>query len=114
MELKKEIMKKPKLLFIAGLTVTIYLIYSIILWIILFENNTGTFEEVKTLYLSFFPKFIQGARTLTFLNILLCLLSIVCFVFVKKYNKIRWINYTSVIILVINTIIILWLLFTLL
>ncbi|PGH39332.1 MAG: hypothetical protein CRN43_09725 [Candidatus Nephrothrix sp. EaCA] len=103
-----------KIFFTIGTLATSVAIYYVVLWIYLFHANTGTREELIELYLSYYPKLVRGTILLTFFDIMICSISVLCFLYVRKLDrKTTVMSCISYFLLIVNFIIIAWLFFTL-
>ncbi|PGH39690.1 MAG: hypothetical protein CRN43_07585 [Candidatus Nephrothrix sp. EaCA] len=109
-----------RIFFTIGTLITSVVIYYTALWIFLFYDNTGTREELIELFLSYYPKLVRGPILATIFEIILCLISIVCFflcvlsVMMPGKKEAAWVTYGSLALLILNMLFIAWLLFTLL
>lgn len=63
--------KKSTLLFCAGLIPLFIVIANMALWMITATGNDITFEQMVANYLSHYPEWLQNARLLTIINIVL-------------------------------------------
>lgn len=104
--------KKPLQLLIIGLLSLLFPIYCVMVWIFTVEVATGQAERLNTFF-NFFPAFLQNSFYLTCVAIIFCVLAAILSFYSLPANK-KWIQLTSLIILVFSFLLILWFLFTLL
>lgn len=91
-----------KLLTISGTIIFLVPLSQYILWIIA-ANQGGSQTESVSIFLSFFPDFIQNTNTITLYEIAFCCLAILATSFSRKIQG-RWWNILNLFVLVMSSI----------
>jgi len=98
------------LIFIVGVFLTAIVCWDIYTWIVIAADKSRTFEEVKEIYFSRFPEAFRHPILTTFIEIAILLPGTVCFFQTKNYKDLRIVSWA---LFWFDTLIICWLLFTL-
>jgi hypothetical protein len=86
-------------------------LYSVLVWLNITADPTGSFEGDKLEYLKHYPAFIRNARLLTVFHILLNAGAIACFVKVRDNSRKapKWLGF----LIILNIIMLIWQTFSL-
>jgi hypothetical protein len=104
---------KKGILFFIGLVCLLLAIANIVVWIVISAQSEKSFEAVVAEYVGLFPALLANPITLTFLNILLLSIAILCFVYSKARSNQALFKKTCVVLIIFSGILAFWNLFSL-
>jgi len=102
-----------KFFFIAGLVFLLIGIADNVLWIIISAPEAISFDASVKEYISLYPKFLASPIKLTFLNIILFLIAIGCFILSANKSNRAYFRRTCYVLIVLSGILAFWNLFSL-
>ena len=102
-----------KFSFVVGFVLLMAVVLNLVLWIAVSSSGTHSFEESVKEYISFFPSLLANPGRLTLINILLLLISIVCFVISARRSNNSFFKTLCYVLIVLSGILAFWNLFSL-
>jgi len=104
---------KRKILFFIGLICLLMAIADMVTWIIISSQSEKSFEAVVAEYISLFPTPLADPVKLTFLNILLLLIAVICFIYSKEKSNNVFYKKFCLVLIVFSGVLAFWNLFSL-
>lgn len=105
-------MKNDTLPFYAGLLLFSLAVANVALWIFVATRVGLSFSDARQMYLSYFPGFLQNTLLLTGLNVVFCTISLYLLIRLGESLS-RFHSFIRMPVVVVNTVLIAWNLFTL-
>ena len=104
---------KAIMLFTIGLLCLMLATANILIWIIISTQQDINFDGAVSKYVNLFPELIAKPIILTFLNILLLSIAIICFVYFKMKSNNAFFKKVCITLIILSGILAFWNLFSL-